>query len=243
MKHFADTPQTISSTMVRSALEEIALPCTEAQAVTIAGHANLVVRTNADFNLTRITSTEAILRLHIQDSALALPLLLDAPDGGMLDMGTGPGYPGVVLSVLSGRHVVLADSVRKKVTFLERVVAELGLDAEAYWGRIEEIEAARRRTFAVVIARGLSALPAIVELAAPMLIHHGILIAMKGRIEEDEVRRGVSAGRQCGLEMLARTHRTLPGGETREIITFQRTATPRIALPRRTGMAQRQPLA
>ena len=243
VKPSADTHDSITPDMVRDALSGVAVACTESQAATLADHANLVVRTNADFNLTRITSPEAVLRLHIQDSALALPMVLGAPSGPILDMGSGPGYPGVVLGVLSERHVVLADSVRKKATFLERVVAELDLDAEAYWGRIEEIDSSRHRSFAVVTARGLSALPSVVELAAPVLRHRGVLIAMKGRIEEDEVRRGLTAARQCGLAELAREHRTLPGGECREIITFQRTATPRIALPRRTGMAQRQPLA
>lgn len=243
VKPSTDTQDSITPAMVRDALSDIAVTCSDAQAVTLANHANLVVRTNAEFNLTRITSPDAVLRLHIQDSALALPMVLDAPTGPILDMGSGPGYPGVVLGVLSGRHVVLADSVRKKATFLARVAEELCLDAEAYWGRIEEMDSSQYQSFAVVTARGLSALPSVIELAAPVLRHRGVLIAMKGRIEEDEVRRGRTAARQCGLEELAREHRTLSGGECRELITFQRTATPRIALPRRTGMAQRQPLA
>lgn len=232
----------VTSDMVLAALAEIHQACTPEQASTIAAHANLVLEANTKFNLTRITSLDDVLRLHVQDSVLALGALRGAPDGTMMDMGSGAGYPGVPLAVITGRRVILADSVRKKADFLQGVVDTLGLDGLGYWGRIEEIGPEWRGTVSAVTARGLSQLGAVIELAAPLLPIGGRVIALKARIEDDEVRKGAKVATLCGFGPPERDRMTLPGGEVREIITLTKLTTPKIALPRRTGLAQRQPL-
>lgn len=232
----------ITTEMVQEALTEIQHTSSMEQASLIAEHANLVAKANRKFNLTRITSREDVLRLHIQDSVLALPAVLASPVGVMMDIGSGAGYPGVPLAILTGRRTILVDSVRKKADFLQEVVERLHLDGQGYWGRAEEFGLEWRGTLAVVTARGLARLGAVVELSAPLLAIGGRAIALKARIDDDELRKGATVATLCGFGPPERDRMTLPGGEVREIITFTKLTTPKIALPRRTGLAQRQPL-
>ena len=78
-------------------------------------------------NLTRILSEEDGMVLHLEDSVLGLPYVNDAPVGLYGDLGTGGGFPGIPLCVLTGRETLLVDSVKKKVRALEPVAEELGV--------------------------------------------------------------------------------------------------------------------
>ncbi|MCE5202676.1 MAG: class I SAM-dependent methyltransferase, partial [Actinomycetia bacterium] len=182
------------------------------------------------------------LRLHVQDSVLGLPSVTDAVQGPLLDMGSGPGYPGVVLGVLTGRRVVLVDSVRKKADFLSSVLQALELEGEAIWSRVEELDDRFRHSAAIVTARGVSQLASLVELSAPLLVNRGTLVAYKARVSSEEIERAIGAAGLCGLELAERRPGALPSGEVREIVTFTKTGEPVIELPRRVGVAQRRPL-
>ena len=209
----------------------------------LAQHLELVIEANRVMSLTSIDPADAVA-LHILDSVAALPFLTKAPDGSFADLGSGPGYPGIPLSVLSGRPVALVESVRKKAAFLERVVADLRLKATVHSIRAEELAQEHDTSFAAVTARALSSLPCLVELAAPLLALDGLLVCLKGRRDEEEIRRGDAAARLCGLVLEEATAVTVPGVvAARTIITYRRVRAPSLDLPRRTGLAQRKPLA
>ncbi|HOV85154.1 MAG TPA: 16S rRNA (guanine(527)-N(7))-methyltransferase RsmG [Syntrophobacteraceae bacterium] len=112
----------------------------EEQAHRVFQHVELMLEWNRRVNLTRITEPEQILNEHILDSLIPAQWL--PREGSILDVGSGPGFPGVPLKIFSShRTVVLLESNRKKVSFLRVLLARLGMKSiAAVQGRWEEWE-------------------------------------------------------------------------------------------------------
>jgi len=222
----------------------IALP--EHVAETVLAHLLWVLEQNKTINLTAIKDPESAIRLHLVDSLYALEEVADSPAGLLCDIGSGGGFPGVPLGIATGRETLLVDSVGKKMRALQGFLEDEGLapTLRTTTGRAEEIVSTLGASCAVVTMRAVSVLPSLVELAAPLLLPGGRLIALKGAIEEEELTRGRAAARLVGLKLDAVRRFTLPeGGESRSIVTFSAIGRGKIRLPRRTGLAQSKPLA
>lgn len=223
---------------------EIGVGIDEVTAAELLSHLEWVLETNKTHNLTAIQSMDAGIRLHVVDSVAALPEVQQAPDGEMLDIGTGGGFPGLPLALLSGRPVTLLDSVAKKVRLVGEYAQTRGLQVEIAAVRAEDFAIQKPRHFAIVLARAVSQLPSIVELAAPLLARQGRFVALKGQLSEEELARGDKAARKCGLKRVSIRRFVLPGGsEERTILGYEKCSGPSIALPRRVGLAQKHPLA
>ncbi len=229
---------------LRSAASAEGLSVTDLQFTKLVQHAEAVLRYNQQVNLTRIVLPSEVVRLHIVDSMLAVRFLAAAPEGPVADLGSGPGYPGIPLAILTGRQVTLVESVKKKAAVLREIIEELGIDVRVVDLRAEELALSERAAYAAVTARALSSLPALVELAAPLLARRGLLVSMKGSPSPEELQAGHNASRICGLAHEITESLVLPGGdEVRTIVTYRRAKSPQMKLPRRPGMAQRHPLA
>jgi len=232
-----------SRSEIETGLTAMGIPCEPAQLQSLVRQLEMVAEANSQFNLTTIPESESVA-LHVLDSAAALAALSRSPRGEFVDLGSGAGFPGIPLAVLSGRKVTLVESVKKKAAFLERVVAGLCLEASVQGVRAEELAQERPGSYAAVTARALSALPSLVELASPLLIDGGLLICLKGDPETAELQRGDAAGRRCGMKRVASDPVMVPGVDARRtIVVYRRTGKAGVSLPRRNGMAQRQPLA
>jgi 16S rRNA (guanine527-N7)-methyltransferase len=224
-------------------LQEMGIAATSAGLESISRHLSMVLAANQVMNLTSIDAADSVV-LHVLDSCTALPFLEQAPAGTFADLGSGAGYPGIPLAILSGRAVALVESVGKKAAFLQHVVQDLRLNATVQPFRAEELALKSLERFAAVTARAVAALPSLVELAAPLLQEQGLLICMKGDPSEEEVRRGDLAATQCGLWRRDTTTVGVPGLEAaRTVVVYERVGDPTVRLPRRSGMAQRRPFA
>lgn len=209
-------------------------------------HLDGVLDANTRVNLTRITEPSDAVRLHVVDSLVALPEVAASPDGILCDMGSGPGFPGIPLALATSRQAVLLESVRKKAAQVSELLAAEHLDAQiaVIAERAETHATERRGAYSVVTARALSALPALVELASPLLAVGGRLVCLKGSPDTTEIASGDAVAAQTGMARASTRTVALPGGaETRTIITYVRSGKPKVHLPRREGMAQRSPLA
>lgn len=231
----------IDPEQVRTALAACGVQASREQCSLLARHAELVRKANESMNLTRITDSESMVHLHIVDSLAFLPYV-SLPEGRLIDVGSGAGYPGIPLAIM-GHQVTLCESVKKKAAFLDECVHELQLPADVSALRAEELAQTVRGSSAGVIFRAVSALPSLVELAAPLLAAEGRMIALKGRVEDSEAAAGAAAARLCGMALESRDDYTLVGGEARTVLCFRREGRPLVKLPRRPGMAQRHPLA
>jgi 16S rRNA (guanine527-N7)-methyltransferase len=211
----------------------------------LVSHLDELLTANERLNLTRITSPEAALRLHTLDSISALPELLTAPEGALLDIGTGGGMPGLPLMIAGHRSGMLIDSVGKKALAVQDIVATLSLESrvEVEGIRAEDLAELRPGAFAAVVARAVAALPSLLELAAPLLCSSGLLIALKGRPTDTELRSALVAASRVGMRFESSRFLELPdGGEQRTILVYRKVAKPSLRLPRRVGLAQSAPL-
>lgn len=236
-----DLHSTLDREAITATLTSYGVSASEEQVATLLAHAEMVLEANERLNLTRIVEPSPVLELHIADSALALDAVASCPGGPLFDIGSGAGYPGVVLGVLSRRHLLMVESVKKKAAFLESVCNELALDAQVFAERVEALGPPHAGTAAVVTARAVSALPALVELSAPLLMQGGRLIALKARIDQTELSAGRSAAGICGMKERDIVKLRLGSEHHRTLVVYERVSGPRIALPRRPGLAQRSP--
>lgn len=244
MKH-VDEPG-IDAALLADLLREAAIPISPAQLHRMTAFTSAFLTESQRVNLTAIRGTEAILRLHVVDSCAAAPEVNAAPDGELLDLGTGGGFPGVPLCILTGRHGTLLDSVRKKTEAVNRALIEAGLSdvADTAWARAEDWATGHVASYAVVTARAVAELPALVEWAAPLLRRGGVFVALKGAPTDEEVARGETAAGVVGLKEVSRRELCLPrGGERRCILAYERVSDPRLHLPRAPGEALRNPVA
>ena len=231
----------VDAAAVTHALAEVGVNVDDSEATALLLHMGAVRDTNRQFNLTRIDNPSDMLRLHIVDSLAFLPRMPDLP-GPLVDLGSGAGYPGIPLAVVLRTHMVLCESTHKKAEFLKSVVADLGLDAEVVSERAEVLARQRPRFAGTVVARAVSSLAALVELAAPLLHTGGLLIALKGSPPTDESTQAARIAPRCGMAPVTVERYQLPGGEQRSVYVYQKESEPSHPLPRRPGAAQRQPL-
>ena len=200
----------------------------------------LLAEWNERMNLTAITDPVEVAEKHFADSLAALPYL----KAGMsvIDVGTGAGFPGVPLLIMEpGLELTLADSLQKRLTFLDALLKELDLKAALVHGRAEDLGQNKlyRERFDAAISRAVASLPVLLELTTPFVKVGGTAIAYKGDGAE-EMKNAKGAAfllhvqfRQVNLESsLGR----------RCLIFADKTAPTPKAYPRKAGTPNKKPL-
>ena len=144
----------------------------------------LLERWGRTYNLTAVRDPLRMVSHHLLDSLVLAPFLQGTR---VLDVGTGAGFPGLPLAILTPeRHFMLLDSNGKKVRFVRQAVMELGLDnVEVVQSRIESYTS--REKFATIVARAFASLTKILQMTQPLLARPGALLAPKGRQVEAEL--------------------------------------------------------
>jgi 16S rRNA (guanine527-N7)-methyltransferase len=137
-------------------------------------------------NLTSIVSPEGILTLHMLDSLSIAPHLGEARR--IIDVGTGGGFPGVPLAVACpNREFTLIDGTQKKIRFVAESVAALDIrNVQAVAARAESFSG--EKNFDVVVVRAVGTLADVLHNTGKLLGAQGRLLAMKGRVPDDEIR-------------------------------------------------------
>ena len=204
---------------------------------------SLIIEHNKIHNLTRIESPEAGLVRHLEDSLIGLPFIMKAPEGRYADIGTGGGFPGIPLAIMTGRETLLVDSVQKKMRCLDEVCVDLGIAdyVSTYAGRIEQLAVDQGKSFAVITARALSNMSSLLELASPLLKMGGQLICYKARPEQEEIDNALALEKKLGMKLVSRETTVLSDGSERCFFVFEKIAKPKVTLPRRVGLAQKNP--
>ena len=159
----------------------------------------LIARWNRVYNLTAVRDPADMLSQHLLDSLAVVPSLrrqlshagsddqTTARKIRVLDVGSGAGLPGVVLSIVEPRwEVTCVDAVAKKASFIRQVSAELALlHLQAQHARVEDLPA--QPGYDIVTSRAFASLADFVSLTAHLLNPQGSWMAMKGRVPEDEL--------------------------------------------------------
>jgi 16S rRNA (guanine527-N7)-methyltransferase len=158
---------------------------TEADATRLLRLLDELERWNRTYNLTAIRDRDSMLTHHLLDSLAIHPDLVGT---SVADVGTGAGFPGLPLALLSPqRRFTLIDSNGKKIRFVQHAARELGLaNVEGLQGRVESIKG---RTFDTVVARAFAPLPEMVSHVAALCGPQTQVLAMKGKWPQDEIDR------------------------------------------------------
>lgn len=149
----------------------------------LTAHLDLLRRWQSAINLVGPATLADPWRRHVLDSAQLLANL-PAPANAIVDLGSGAGFPGMVLALLGVPHVHLIESDRRKAQFLREVVRITGAAVTIHAARIEHLPG---WPAGVVTARALAPLPRLLELAARFLMADSVCLFLKGRSVEDEL--------------------------------------------------------
>ena len=176
--------------MLKTYLNEININATDKQLAELERFKDLLVEKNKVMNLTGITESDEVDRLHFTDSAfpLTLPELKNAKK--IIDVGTGAGFPGVVLKILAPeKEILLNDSLLKRLKFLDEVIMDLDLkDIETVHARSEDLAHVNghREAYDVAISRAVARLATLTEYMMGFVKVGGYMLSMKsGDIDEE----------------------------------------------------------
>ena len=148
----------------------------------------LLIETNKTMNLTRIVDKKEVYLKHFYDSLTIVKIFDLNKANTLLDIGSGAGFPGIVLKIFFPHlKITLIDALQKRINYLNKVIEALSLEnISAEHLRAEEL-IRQQKTFDVVTARAVAALPKLLTWAMPLVSSQGAFIAMKGKIEEELV--------------------------------------------------------
>lgn len=164
---------------------------------------HLLLNANRHYNLTAIRTYDKILLKHVIDALTLLPILDRERPRTIIDVGSGAGFPGIVIAIARPHwHVTLLDSARKKTRFHDLVRQELPVqNTESVWGRAEEVgqDANHREQYDCVVARSVAEMRMLSELCIPLVSLDGCFLAQKSvDNSRSEILRAKSAIKALG---------------------------------------------
>ncbi|RJR30519.1 MAG: 16S rRNA (guanine(527)-N(7))-methyltransferase RsmG [Desulfobacteraceae bacterium] len=158
---------------------ESGLPLQERQYQLLWQYHRLIRKRNAEYDLTRIYQFDNMVQKHYIDCVLAAKLMKWKLPSPLLDIGTGPGLPGIPLKIVCpDTELILSEGRHKRVQFLHEVVQTLGLNGVEVYGH--KIHSSFNRRVSGVITRALESIPKTLSRVTGCLVQRGLAIFMKG---------------------------------------------------------------
>ena len=168
-------------------LKKLDIVLDEVQLKQLDQYYHLLVEWNEKINLTRIIDEKEVYLKHFYDS-LTLYRVIDLKgDIKLCDIGTGAGFPGIVLKIVfPNLKITLVDSLLKRIKFLNIVINELGLSSiETVHSRAEDYVKNNKGKYDVVTCRAVSRLSNLLDYSTPLLKKNGYFVPMKANCEEE----------------------------------------------------------
>ena len=206
--------------------------------------AGRLLEKNRVMNLTAITEPKDVATLHLLDCA-ALLTLSDFRGKSVVDVGTGAGFPGMVLRILEPDFdLTLLDSLGKRIDWLAETCAAMGLDRVAcVHARAEEFAVQHRQQYEIATSRAVAALPLLCELALPLVKPGGCFLAMKSVDSDDEIQSARGAIGQLGGRLESIRDYAIPGTEvTHRLVVIRKVKDTPPQFPRTWAKMKKAPL-
>jgi 16S rRNA (guanine527-N7)-methyltransferase len=165
----------------------------------------------------------------------------------LIDVGTGAGFPGLVLKLVwPSTQVTLVESVGKKADFCRHIVTQLGLEQVTIISERAEVvgqDPAHRHSYDLAVARAVARMPILMEYLLPLVHRNGKVMAMKGETAPAETHTATQAIHLLGGKLHKLVHLELPGvAEERFIVVVDKVARTPEEYPRRTGVPSKTPI-
>ena len=196
-------------------------------------------------SVSSVTDPDQAWKVHVADSLSGLEAEDLSKARRIADIGSGAGFPGLVLAVaLPASRVDLIESVGRKCDFIRRALASAGIgNARVIESRSEDLAGADgRESYDAVTARAVGRLSTLAELASPLLHEGGVLVAWKGRRDPGEEAQMEDAAAELAMRPLDVLHvGPYAGSRNRHLHVMRKVGPTPSNLPRRPGMAKKRP--
>lgn len=236
-----------NSAILQQDLQSFSLYPGELEICQFLRYYELLTEWNSFMNLTAITEFTEVIEKHFVDS-LSLVSCMDLSEiKTMIDLGTGAGFPGIPLKIMFPHlQVTLMDSLKKRIRFLETVVAELGLtDVELVHGRAEDFAKSPhyREKYDLCVSRAVANLSTLSEYCIPFVAVGGVFAAYKSEKAEQEAVSSQKAISLLGGNIEKQSDFILPGTDLcRTMILIKKRKTTPLTYPRKAGLPAKEPL-
>lgn len=226
--------------------DEFGVTLTEEIKKKLSVYGNLLVEWNEKINLTAITEPTDILYKHFYDCILFFKNVSIPMGASVIDVGTGAGFPGMVLKIVrDDLDVTLLDSLNKRLIFLNDVIEKLGLSGiRTVHSRAEDAGKNKtlREKFDIATARAVANLPVLLEYCTPLVKKDGLFVAMKGPNGTDEASNAQNAERILNVKKTNIICEELPSVDKRTFIIYKKISQTPPKYPRKPSDISKQPL-
>ena len=208
-------------------------------------YGNLLVEWNEKINLTAITEPDEVVIKHFYDCILFFKNVTVPQNAKIIDVGTGAGFPGMVLKIIRPDiELSLLDGLNKRLVFLDEVLKELNLTATTVHLRAEEggQNAAPREKYDIACARAVARLNVLSEYCLPFVKKGGAFVAMQGPSAEDELADSKKAISLLGGSDAKIICEELPQNEQRSFVIIKKLSQTPTKYPRKNAKISKQPL-
>ena len=229
----------------RQGLANLKLELTEKQIEQFLKYYEMLIEKNKVMNLTAITEYDEVIEKHFLDSISLCQVYDLSKPVKILDMGTGAGFPGVPLKIAFPEvEITLADSLNKRIKFLDEVVAELGLEkVTTVHTRAEELARNKdhRESYDLVVSRAVANLSTLGEYCIPFVKMGGSFVSYKSGEVDEEVNASGKAIKILGGEMKD-VYKFDLSDQKRSFVTIEKIKTTPKTYPRKAGTPSKEPL-
>lgn len=228
-------------------IEKVGITLSDEQADRLNRYYEMLVEKNKVMNLTAITEYRDVVIKHFADS-MAVVNAFDIKNAGtLIDIGTGAGFPGIVLKIVfPDIKITLLDSLNKRINFLNEVIKELSLtDIETIHGRAEDYahNGLYREKYDVCVSRAVANLSTLSEYCLPFVKINGCFISYKAGECEEEVENARVAISRLGGEKPEIVKYILPDTDIqRNFVIVKKVAKTKPVYPRKAGIPSKEPL-
>ncbi len=196
---------------------------TDLQLSKLERYAELLVEWNNKINLTALCSPEDIVYKHFLDSMLVAKHIKEGSK--VIDIGSGAGFPGIVLKVIRNDiDLTLLDSIKKRTDFMQLVCEHLDLSVSIINDRAEIVSKkdVLREQYDIATARAVAELRQLAEYCIPFVKVNGLFLAMKGKQADSEIHDAMNAIETLGCEVNSIDCYTLPDNSSRSVVIVRK---------------------
>ena len=224
-------------------VKKLNISLTDNQIIKLNKYKDYLIEYNKHTNLTRIINDNDIYLKHFYDSLTIIKYVNLNNINNILDIGTGAGFPGMVLKIVFPNiNVTLLDSNNKKITFLKELSNLLDIDIELVCDRAEKFINNRREYYDMVISRAVANLSVLLELTIPFVKINGLFISMKANAE-DEIKNAENVPKLLGAELVSiNKFKLIKENSNRTIIIYKKITKTNIKYPRLYDKIKNNPL-
>lgn len=232
--------------LLKNEAKKLGIELSEKQLEKFRIYMDFLLEYNKHTNLTAIKEPEDIMIKHFLDSMILSKFIKMGSESGIIDVGTGAGFPGVPLKILDESvSLTLVDSLNKRITFLKELSDKLNLNIDIFHARAEELAQKNefREKFDIVVSRAVAPLNILSEYCLGYVKRGGCFAAMKGPNSEEEIKNSENSIKIMGGKIKRCEYLELPKEKgSRSIVIVEKIKDTPNKYPRSNSQISKNPL-